>query len=193
VRVHPIITRGGDLVSVIPADVRMETFVRASRTEALIDADHKVDRALRAGAMALGATLELTTLPGYLPLRESSTLAALFRANAEAIVGADNFGAVPHVSGGTDMGDLSHLMPVIHPFTGGATGTAHAADFIVTDYEVAVVNPAKALALTAVDLLANDAAEARRIVAEHRPAMTRAEYLAHARSLAREERYRAEP
>ena len=192
VRVHPIITRGGELVSVVPADVRMETFVRASRAEALTDAGHKVDRALRAGAQALGATLELTTLPGYLPLRADPALTELFRANAEAVVGAANVGAVPHVSGGTDMGDLSHLMPAIHPFSGGAAGTAHSADFLVTDYDVAVVNPAKTLALTAVDLLASEAREARRVVALHRPAMTRDAYLAYARSLLREERYRAE-
>ena len=57
---------------------------------------------------------------------------------------------------------------------------------------VAVVNPAKALALTTVDLLASEAREARRVVALHRPAMTRDAYLAQARSLLREERYRAE-
>src|SRR5918994_3717772 len=57
VRVHPIVTRGGDVVNAIPADVRLEAFVRAASSEALAAANRKVDRALRAGAMALGARL----------------------------------------------------------------------------------------------------------------------------------------
>lgn len=193
VRVHPIITRGGQLVSVVPADVRMETFVRAASAEALIDAARKVDRALRAGAQAMGATLELETIPGYLPLRTEPRLAELFRANAQAVVGADGVGAGIHVSGGTDMGDLGHVMPTIHPFSGGAVGTTHSTDFLVTDYDVAVLAPAKVMALTVVDLLAREAGEARGILAAHRPALSRAEYVAQARQVARHEVYRAEP
>ena len=67
-RVHPILTRGGDLVNVIPNDVRFETMVRGKTAEAIEDAGRKVDRALRAGALALGAQVEITTLPGYMPL-----------------------------------------------------------------------------------------------------------------------------
>src|SRR4030065_2897658 len=65
IRVHPIITRGGDLVNVVPADVRIETFVRGRRGEAVQDANKKVNRALQAGAMAIGAEGEITDLPGY--------------------------------------------------------------------------------------------------------------------------------
>ncbi|HYU18739.1 MAG TPA: amidohydrolase [Chloroflexota bacterium] len=189
VRVHPIVTRGGDLVSVIPSDVRMETFVRASNAEALDDANRKVDRALHAGALAMGARLELTTMPGYMPLRNNEHMAALFRTNAEAIVGPENVGAPGHRSGGTDMGDLSHIMPVIHPFAGGAVGPAHGIEYLIQDYDLAAVNPAKAMAMTAVDLLIDEAAEARRILEEHEPPMTRDEYLAYARRLARAEIY----
>ena len=68
IRVHPIITRGGDLVNVIPADVTLETYVRGKTTDAIDAAAVKVDRALKAGALALGAEVEIITLPGYLPL-----------------------------------------------------------------------------------------------------------------------------
>ena len=54
VRIHPIITQGGVAVSSVPADVRMETYVRGANTEGFLDAATKVDRALRAGAMAVG-------------------------------------------------------------------------------------------------------------------------------------------
>ena len=55
IRVHPIITKGGEAVSAVPADVRMETFVRGKTLEAVLEANRKVDRALKAGAMAVGA------------------------------------------------------------------------------------------------------------------------------------------
>src|SRR5712691_6804255 len=49
IRIHPIITKGGDAVSVVPAEVTMETFVRGGSLEAIVDANRKVDRCLRAG------------------------------------------------------------------------------------------------------------------------------------------------
>ena len=64
VRIHPIITRGGVAVSSVPADVRMETYVRGRSVEVFRSAGAKVDRALRAGAMAVGGTVTITTLPG---------------------------------------------------------------------------------------------------------------------------------
>ena len=44
VRFHPIITKGGDIVNVVPADVRMESYVRARTIESMIDANMKVNR-----------------------------------------------------------------------------------------------------------------------------------------------------
>ncbi|MFN8525033.1 MAG: amidohydrolase [Chloroflexota bacterium] len=192
VRVHPIITKGGDLVSVIPADVRMETFVRASTPEAIEAACVKVDRALRAGAMAMGARLDVTTIPGYLPLRHDARMSALYRANATTLVGAENVGTPSHRTGGTDMGDLSQIMPVIHPVAGGATGPSHSDDFNIVDYDLAVVKAAKGMALTVADLLANDASEARAVLQEHKPPMTKAQYLAFVRRLAADETYQGD-
>ncbi|HEV7662759.1 MAG TPA: amidohydrolase, partial [Chloroflexota bacterium] len=183
IRVHPIITRGGDVVSAIPADVRMETFVRAATSEGLDSAHRKVDRALKAGALALGARLELTTVSGYLPLRQDETLMALFRANAETLVGAQHVKTVGHRTGGTDMGDLGQVMPVLHPFTTGASGTMHGADFQLVDEEIAVLNPARAMAMTIVDLLSDGAAGARRVLAQAPAKKTKAVYLAEVRAL----------
>ena len=55
IRVHPIITHGGSQVNVIPGEVRLETYVRGKTVEAILEANRRVDRALRAGALALGA------------------------------------------------------------------------------------------------------------------------------------------
>jgi amidohydrolase len=189
VRVHPIITRGGDIVSAIPADVRMETFVRASTAEAIESANRQVTRALKAGALALGARLEVTSVPGYLPMRQDAGLTRLFRANAEQVVGPEHVGTVGHRAGGTDMGDLGHVMPVLHPFAGGATGAGHGGDYRLVDYELLVTNPSQALAMTVIDLLADDAREARRVLDEFEPRFTRREYLTFVGRLASTETY----
>ena len=66
-------------------------------------------------------------------------------------------GHVAHRTGSTDMGDISQIMPAIHPYVGGATGLGHGADYVVQDYQLAVITAAKAMAATVVDLLADGA------------------------------------
>lgn len=178
VRVHPIITKGGDLVNNVPADVRIETYVRA-KTMAAIEATHKkVDAALKAGGDAIGAQVKINTLPGMLPLSCSREMNDLFVKNALIANPAVKVKDAGHFSASTDMGDVSHLMPVIHPFIGGVDGFLHTAGFHVVDFDAAVILPAKAFAMMLVDLLADGAAEGRKIVAEHKPLMTKAEYIA---------------
>ena len=189
IRVHPIITKGGEAVSAVPADVRMETFVRGRTLEALMDANTKVDRALRAGAMAVGAQVKIQTIPGYMPIQQNHGMADIFRANATELVGEENVGYVDHRGGSTDMGDISHLMPVIHPYVGGATGLGHGATYMIEDYELAVIKGAKALAYTAIDLLADNASHGNTIAGGQRPDMSIPEYLKFMRDFASEETF----
>ena len=191
IRVHPIITKGGEAVSAVPADVRMETFVRGRTIEAIMDANTKVDRALKAGAMAVGGGVNIQTIPGYLPLRQNKPMSDIFRTNAAGQVGEDNIGYVTHRGGSTDMGDISHLMPTIHPYVGGATGLGHGADYVIEDYGLAVITAAKTLANTAIDLLADGASLGGGIVGGHRPEMTRPGYLSFMRELASEETFQS--
>jgi amidohydrolase len=191
IRIHPIITKGGDAVSVVPAEVTMETFVRGGSLEAILDANGKVDRCLRAGAMALGAEVEIRTIPGYLPQRNDRRLAAIFGDNVEAIFGPASFETSGHRTGSTDMGDLAHLMPVVHPYVVAAEGHAHAADWRISDPQHAYVTPAKLLAMTAIDLLSGEAAPAREILDTFEPAMTKEAYLAFQRGLFKTERWAA--
>jgi amidohydrolase len=189
IRVHPIVTRGGEAVSAVPADVRLETFVRGKTVEAITDAAAKVDRCLRAGALAMGARVEITTLPGYMPQRMDPNLVALSRQSCAAVVGEANLGQPRHSTGSTDVGDLGLIMPQAHPRAGGVTGTIHGADYYVVDHTVAAVNPAKAMALTVVDLLWDGAREARRVKAEAGRKLSRDEYLALVRGFASRETY----
>ncbi|MDP3064605.1 MAG: amidohydrolase, partial [Chloroflexota bacterium] len=111
IRVHPIITKGGDAVNAVPADVRMETFVRGKTIPAILGANAKVDRALRAGALAVGAKARIVTIPGYMPIKTDSNFGAIYKENAIALVGESGFGEGRHRTGSTDMGDVSTIMP----------------------------------------------------------------------------------
>ena len=189
IRVHPIITHGGSQVNVIPGEVRIETYVRGRTVEAILDANKKVDRALRAGALALGAKVEIETLPGYMPMTGDATMARMYRENAAALVGAEHFREIGHRTGSTDMGDLSMVMPVLHPYMGGATGSGHGADYQIVDQTLAYLGTAKGLAGMVIDLLADAAAGAREVLKTAKPPMTREQYLAFQRGIARRETY----
>jgi amidohydrolase len=189
IRVHPIITHGGSQVNVIPGEVRLETYVRGRTVEAILDANKKVDRAFRAGALALGAKVEIETLPGYMPMTCDATMAKMYRQNMVPIVGEENFKQIGHRTGSTDMGDLSMVMPVLHPYMGGATGSGHGADYQIVDQKLAYLGTAKALAAMAIDLMADGAAGARDVLKTAKPPMTREQYLAFQRGIARREVY----
>jgi amidohydrolase len=177
IRVHPILTKGGDLVNVVPADVRIETFVRGRTVEAMQDANQKVDRALKAGAMAIGAEVEILNLPGYLPSIACPPLEELFAQNMTPLVGKEAIGHAGHLTGSTDLGDVSHLMPTLHAYFNVSKGNIHTEHFAIEDRPLAYVESAKGLALTAVDLLWDQAREGLRIKEAYRPKYTKAEYL----------------
>ncbi len=189
VRIHPILSRGGDLVNVIPNDVRLETYVRGKTVAAIEGASTKVDRALKAGALALGARVEITTLPGYLPLFNDPTLLDLFKANFARDYEPSQWTSRGHGAGSTDMGDIAHLLPTIHPYAVGSRGQGHGNDWEIADKYIAYVLPAKLMALTAVDLLADGAQEAHTLLDGYQPRMTKAEYLAFMRRAFTEETF----
>lgn len=189
VRVHPIITKGGDLVNVVPAEVCLETYVRAKSPQALLDASRKVDRALRGAALALGCRVEIETVPGNLPLRNDPRLADLFRKNVRDLFGEQAYRDYPHGGGSTDAGDLSQLLPVLHPMMTGAHGSHHQIDWFISDHEAGYVKPAKSLAMMAVELLHHDAHQARQVLAQFVPGMTKQAYLERQRGVFRTESF----
>ena len=176
IRVHPIITNGGELVNVVPANVTMETYVRGASFEAIRDAAAKVDRAIKGSAYAIGAEAEITDFKGYLPLCQDKSLGALFASNAAEFTPKENIHYGIDMVGSSDMGDLCHLIPAIQPTMGGWTGNLHAKDFAPTDKTLAYINPAKIMAMTVIDLLYDGATEAKRIKSSFVPKLTKEEY-----------------
>ncbi len=180
VRIHPIITKGGNLVNVVPDEAVIETLVRASSIEAINDASIKTDRSFKAGALALGAKVEIETMPGYLP-----TLAQ--KANPEILAAAklaagdkypvDEADTEFHSGGSTDLGDLEHVQPVISFRTGGMKDQLHSESFDILDEELAYIVTAKIFALSAYALLKNGAEEARKIIQEYKPVFSKDQYI----------------
>lgn len=183
VRVHGIITKGGDAVNVVPADVRMEMYVRGKTHVAIEEASMKVDRALKAGASAVGGSVEIRNIPGYLPLTQDRNLSEIFKSNALEILGAGSVIDGGHQPASTDMGDVSHVLPTIHPFIGGFVGDPHAKNFDIKDAEMAYVIPTKIMAMTVIDLLAGNAGKAKEIISVFKPKMTKEEYLGYLRKI----------
>ena len=179
-RIHGIMTKGGEAVSAVPAEVNLEWRVRSGSPEAVVRNSEMVDRCFRAGAMAVGASVKITNIPGYLPMRHDSNLQELFRKNALELLGESSILVIParrNRGGSTDMGDLSNIIPACHPYTSGAVGTGHSKDYVITDYEMAVVNPAKIMAMVVIDLLADGGGQGTEVMESHRPAMKKQAYL----------------
>ncbi|WP_299532826.1 amidohydrolase [uncultured Streptomyces sp.] len=191
IRVHHLITSSGAAVSAIPAVTEMEMMIRARSVEAMQEVSERVDRALRGGALAMGADVDIDTAVSFLPFEDDAPLASLAVPNARALVGdrleiaGGNFGA------STDMGDLGRVMPVFQPFAASGTDAPfHGNVFHTADHHAAAVVPAKLMAMTAVDLLVNGAAAARDVLARSGPKLSRAEFVALHDSLARSETFR---
>jgi metal-dependent amidase/aminoacylase/carboxypeptidase family protein len=163
-------TEGGDSVNIIPAKTRLETYVRGISLACIHDVNEKVNRALAASAATLGAKVSIQDRHGYAPLKNDQNLLAVAIDSAKAWAGEER---VMYESrwgtGCTDMGDLSCVMPAVHPHVSGASGTAHGIDFVISDVEKACVNSAIVQLMTVDSLLQKDAKKAKMILKEAKP------------------------
>lgn len=121
IRWHPIITKGGDLVNVVPGEVKIESYVRGYSMEAMKDANFKINCALKAGADAVGGQIEITDMPGYTFFNEDLALKQVVEDNFMELVGKEHVGVGKAFT--TDANDVSYLIPTVHAYAGGAVGT----------------------------------------------------------------------
>jgi len=179
-RVHPIITEGGQAVNIIPNRVTMESYVRGATVSAIETVNTKVNRALAASAAALGAQVSIHDRPGYMPLHNDATMIGFCAETMAEFMGGE---AAQYISsnwstGCTDMGDISCIMPVVHPHGGGGKGTGHGVDFGIADKEFACVMGAKIMTGLLCRLL-GEGAEGAQQVLEHKdvPYASKQDYL----------------
>lgn len=185
IRVHPIITEGGSMVNAIPAKAVLESYVRGSSFEGIIDANKKVNRALAGAALSLGANVEINDFPGYAPHVNDRNMMLLSKEAYELAMPGIEFGYTEQMgSGSTDMGDLCCVMPVVHPYAAGAIGTSHGSDYYIKNPVDACVGSAKMQVAMLYLLLKDEAARAKKIVEEYKaPFATIREYLDYMDSL----------
>ncbi len=177
IRIHPIITKGGDVVNSVPDEVCIDTYVRGASIDAIAKGEQAVRRSVAGAAQIIGASAEIERISGYLPLRESRELSDVMEQTAAGLLGSDALVFGREITGSTDIGDLSHLIPVIQPSVGGFYGKLHSADFKIADEHAAYITPAKILAGTAAALLADGAKAAQNVKKSFSPALTKDEYI----------------
>lgn len=180
VRVHSIITKGGDAVNAVPEKVVMESYVRAASVKALKKTNEKVNRTISACAAAFGAKVEITDMPGSEALHDDENLLIAAKEVLTELVGADAIGYRPWLASSTDMGDVSTLFPAIHAYACGASGTIHSKDFIISDPVNACVNNARFQVGLIVKLLENGGKVANEIIEKFKPQFNSVdEYIEH--------------
>jgi len=176
IRVHPIMTKGGEIVNNVPADVRIESYVRGKTVEAIKEANLKVNRALNAGAMAVGAKVEINDMPGYMPYHKNPELEEILASNCTSLVGKDYVKTKGHSTSSTDLGDISCIMPTTSIGMGGVTGAGHGRTMKIVNKETEYILPAKALALACIDLLYDNASLANKIIKSFKPTIPPEKY-----------------
>lgn len=177
VRIHPIITKGGDLVNIIPDKVSLETYVRAKTLSAMENAACKVDRSIRGACIAIGAKALVYNFPGYLPLVQDNALSTLVESNVLRLPEFKTLYDKVDMPGSSDIGDLSYIMPVIQPTIGGFEGEAHAVNFLETDPVTSNSLAIKLVVDTVIDVLAEGSKEGKRVKKNFIAKLSKKDYL----------------
>lgn len=159
-RIHGIITDGGQKPNIVPERAAGLFYIRAADERRLARLKERVHACFHAGALASGA--ELTLHPhgeDYTEMWTNPALAAAYRTNLSTLGRAVEEHPPEHISGSTDMGNVSKLVPAIHPMIAIAPPNValHTAEFARWAASESgargVIDGAKALALTALDVL----------------------------------------
>ena len=160
-RVHGFTTHGGEAPNVIPAHTSARYIVRAENIEELKDVRAKVYRCFEAGAVATGSKLEIVggDKP-YADMRFDHEISAIYKRNAEAL-GREFPPLSPmmaRLAASTDMGNVSQVIPSIHPMIGinslpaGNHQPEFTAHCISETADRAVLDGSLAMAWTAIEI-----------------------------------------
>ena len=161
-RIHGIITDGGEAANIVPAHTAGHFIVRAAEDSYLDELKERVLNCFMGAATATGAKLKYKWGEArYAPLRNNFTLARMFRKNLQSL-GRRVHLVDPRIGiGSSDIGNVSRVVPSIHPLIAIASARAvtHSPQFAKTAASEAgmrgLIDAAKALAMTVVDLVAD--------------------------------------
>jgi amidohydrolase len=161
-RIHGIITDGGEAANIVPAHSAGSFIVRAEDDAYLDQLKQRVINCFIGAATATGARLQYKWADvRYAPMRNNLTLAQLFSQNMELVGRRLHLSDPTRAFGSTDMGNVSQIVPSIHPMVAIAPvgGEEHSPQFATAAASEAanraLLDAAKALAMTVVDMVAN--------------------------------------
>ena len=177
VRLHNVIRKAGDVINSVPDEAIVETKVRAASLDKIREITDMVNRAYAGSAYAFGGKIELEKLQGYMPIIPRAADNALLEAADDLGLNYRTVQKGDFNNACTDVGDLSHLVPVVNFTFKGFEGKLHGADFKITDPEKAYILPAKLLALTVYKLLKNGGQEAKKITKSYTPVFNKESYI----------------
>ena len=177
VRLHNVIRKAGDVINSVPDEAIVETKVRAASLDKICEITDMVNRAYAGSAYAFGGKIEMEKLQGYMPIIPRAADNALIEAADDLGLNYRTVQKGDFNNACTDVGDLSHLVPVVNFTFKGFEGKLHGADFKITDPEKAYILPAKLLALTVYELLKNGGQEAKKITKSYTPVFNKESYI----------------
>lgn len=167
VRMHPIMTKGGNVVNAIPDEVVIENMIRAVNYDTVAEISHKVNRAFAGCAAAMGCSVRFEDIPGSAPRYNDKNLRDAFYQVGREFFTEEEMSFTESISSGcTDMGDISCVMPAVHPLISGALGRCHGEDYTISDAELSCVTASKIMSGVIKLLLCDDAAFAKKVLAE---------------------------
>lgn len=177
VRLHNVIRKAGDVINSVPDEAIVETKVRAASLDKICEITDMVNRAYAGSAYAFGGKIEMEKLQGYMPIIPRAADNALIEAADDLGLNYRTVQKGDFNNACTDVGDLSHFVPVVNFTFKGFEGKLHGADFKITDPEKAYILPAKLLALTVYKLLKNGGQEAKKIAKSYTPVFNKESYI----------------
>ncbi len=159
-RIHGIITDGGEAPNIVPAHSAAVFLIRAPDNEYLDELKDKVLNCFTGASVASGARLEYSWRDRTLaPMKNNATLARLFSQNLESLGRHVEAFDPRFVFGSTDMGNVSQVVPSIHPTLAIAPPeiSIHTPEFASAAASEAghegLMDAAKAMAMTVADIL----------------------------------------
>jgi len=164
VRVHGVMTRGGEAPNAIPEITEGRWYIRATSTKLMEETFDRIAKCFEAGALATGCTLEIhdESAP-YSEFTNHPNLNEIYKSNAQAIgrVFDDSDPRIKMNRASTDLGNISKVIASIHPYIGVNSGAAvnHQREFaaacITKDADQAVTDAATAMAMTLAQIAAD--------------------------------------
>lgn len=161
VRIHGIITEGGTAPNIVPDRASARFYVRSIKRSLLDEVTKKVKNCASAAALGVGAELEINNYElSYDNMITNRTLSRVFCHNLKEC-GIIDIEGPRNTPGSIDMGNVSHVVPAIHPYIKTCSGNygLHTREFAAsTISEIAVENmikAAEAMALTGYDIITN--------------------------------------